>query len=114
MITIDGMTVITIEIILIMTVMIMIFTQVGDGEANGGIETGGTEDHLGETDILIDLVGGIYIQMIMTVTMIIFIVVVITDLIGGDTTLAIEIMIGENLITHYMLKNGLLMICMPL
>ena len=40
-------------------------------------------------------------------------IVSITDLTDGDTTLVIEIMIGENLITHYMPKNGLLMICMP-
>ena len=37
---------------------------------------------------------------------------VITNLTDGDITLDIEIMIGENLITLYMLKNGLLMICM--
>ena len=66
MITIDGMTAAIIEIIAgvnttittILTYMIMIITQVGDGEANGDIATGGLEDHSGKANIPIDLVGG--------------------------------------------------------
>lgn len=65
MITIDGMTATIIEIIhgvktMIMTYMIIIFTQIGDGEANGDIETGRLENHSGKANIPINLVGGTY------------------------------------------------------
>ena len=47
------------NIILTLIFMIMTIIQTGDGDQNGDIEIGETEDHIGEADTLIDQDGGI-------------------------------------------------------